>query len=115
MVVESWRARRVDVRRHDQAGAREGRTGRREREDRYREKAAHLSKGYGSPLRQMVSGAPRQCSAGALATEADDRGVRQVGAETVLSAKPLRERLEDLHRDVLFGAALSAHQVAVLR
>src|SRR5882672_8075999 len=51
VVVEGRRARRIDVRRHDQAGAREGRTGRREREDGYREKAAHLWKGYGRPLR----------------------------------------------------------------
>jgi hypothetical protein len=41
VVVEGRRARRIDVGRHDEAGAREGRTGRREREDRYREKAAH--------------------------------------------------------------------------
>ncbi len=51
MVVEQGCARRVDMRRDDQAGAREGRTGRRERKERYREKAAHLSKGYGSRLR----------------------------------------------------------------
>ncbi len=42
MVVEGRRARRVHVWRDDQAGAREGRTGRGEREDRYREKAAHF-------------------------------------------------------------------------
>ena len=44
VVVEGRRAGRIDVRRHDQAGTREGRTRRSEREDRYREKAVHLMK-----------------------------------------------------------------------
>ena len=44
VVVEGRSARRVDVRRDDQAGTREGRAGRRERKDRYCEKAAHLMK-----------------------------------------------------------------------
>jgi len=39
------------VRRHDEAGTRERGTGRGERKDGYREKATHLFKGYGSPLR----------------------------------------------------------------
>src|SRR5207302_9551817 len=51
VIVERRRARRIDVRRDDQAGTREGRTGRRERKDRYREKAAHLFTGYGPRLR----------------------------------------------------------------
>ena len=51
VVVEGRRARRVDVRCHDQAGARERLTRRRERKDRYREKSAHLMKGYGRALR----------------------------------------------------------------
>jgi len=41
VVVEGRRARRIDVGRHDEAGAREGRTGRRQGEDRYCEKSAH--------------------------------------------------------------------------
>ena len=44
VVVEGGRARRIDVRRHDEAGAGEGRTGRGERKDRYREKATHFMK-----------------------------------------------------------------------
>jgi hypothetical protein len=42
VVVEGRRARRIDVRRNDKTGTGEGRTGRGKREDRYREKAAHL-------------------------------------------------------------------------
>ena len=37
VVVERRRTRRVHVRRHDEAGTRERRTGRRERKDRYGE------------------------------------------------------------------------------
>jgi hypothetical protein len=51
VIVERRGAGRIDVRRHDQAGTCEGRTGRRDRKDRYGEKAAHLSKGYGPRLR----------------------------------------------------------------
>ena len=43
VVVEGRRARWIDVRRDDQAGTREGGTCRRESEDRYREKPAHLT------------------------------------------------------------------------
>jgi len=42
--MEGGRARRIDVRCHDKAGASEGRAGRGERKDRYREKATHLTK-----------------------------------------------------------------------
>src|SRR4029079_10864247 len=51
VVVERGRSGRVDVRRHDEAGTREGRSGRREREDRDRDEAAHLRRGYGRTLR----------------------------------------------------------------
>src|SRR5947199_3635825 len=58
VVMEYRRAGGVHVRRHDQAGAREGRPGRREREDGYREQAAHRDKRIRralAPSRRLIS------------------------------------------------------------
>src|SRR5439155_7650422 len=104
VVVEQRRSRWIDVRRDDETGAGEGRPGRRERKDHYREKAAHLFRGYGEPLRPDRW----RSSASALAAEADHGRMRNVGTEPVLTPKPLGERLEDAHRDLLFRSALSA-------
>src|SRR5437773_4459181 len=54
-----------------------------------------------------------RCSASAFPAETDDRGVREVRAESVLSFEALRQRLEHAHRDLLLRSALSADKVAV--
>src|SRR2546427_9265136 len=114
MVVEGRRARRVNMGRHDQAGTREGRTGRRDGKDRYREKAAHLFKRIRPAF---ASGwCPNRLHrrlGRALAADPHDGRVGEVGAETLLRAQAPAERLEHAQGDLLLRATAAADEVAV--
>src|SRR5205809_591000 len=64
---------------------------------RSQEPASSLTRGYG----------------GALPADAHDRGVGQVGAETVLLPEPAGQGREDLEVDLLLGTAAPADEVPV--